>query len=673
MDIYERIARLNQRQKEAVMHMDGPLLILAGAGSGKTRVITMRAAYLIHRGIKPDSILAVTFTNKAAKEMKERVKGMIRKKRNTPVVSTFHSFCLHILRKEIEHIGYKQNFTIYDTSEQVSLVRDILSDIKFHDESFKAENILERISKIKNGFPLQETDDFINPLEKATSLIYPKYLGTMKTLNVLDFDDLLLLTVKLFKEHRDILKKYREEFRYIMIDEYQDTNRVQYDFIRLLAGKGGNICVVGDDDQSIYGWRGADINNILDFEKDFPDTIIVRLEQNYRSFDHILKAANGVIQNNKKRMEKTLTTKRGHGPKVNIFKALDTEDEADWVINRLITIKTEKDLQFDDIAVIYRANTFSRPFEEALRRQRVPYSVVGGTGYFERREIKDLTAYLKIMANPSDDLSLLRAANAPRRGLGTSALDQLSEYAHASGGTLLNTFGRANEISGLSKKAADSANSLFDLIGKYRKMFDKGREMGDSLKQLIEEINYKDYIISLYKTPEASYRRNENIEGLIESVTDYEKKEISPSLLGFLQAMALTDMLEERDEKERRGVTLISLHSSKGLEFPVVFISGVEEDMLPHKKSADSDEGIEEERRLFYVGITRAMKELFITYTEFRAKYGKKRPSAPSRFLEEIPENVVKRLDRFEETDPEEERAYVKKLYAELMAKLDGK
>ncbi len=653
------------------MHTDGPLLILAGAGSGKTRVITMRTAYLIHTGVRAGSVLAVTFTNKAAREMKQRVQSMVSGRNRTPVISTFHSLCLRILRREIEHIGYRKDFTIYDTSEQVSLLRSILSDIEFYDRSFKAESILERISRTKNDFALPDAAESNDPIEEASAMVYPRYREALKSMNVLDFDDLLLLTLRLFREHPGVLERYRERFRYLMVDEYQDTNRVQYDFVKLLAGQRRNLCVVGDDDQSIYGWRGADISNILDFEKDFPGTVTVRLEQNYRSFGHILKAANGLIRNNRMRMEKSLWTDRGSGPKVNIIEAVDTEDEAEWIVNRISMVMCEKNMPPGDIAVIYRANLFSRPFEEALRRHRIPYSVVGGTSYFERKEVKDLTAYLKIIANPTDGQSLLRAAGAPKRGLGPSALGALLDYARSNSLGLLDAFGKAVGVEGLSRKAAASAETLYGLIRRYRDMFSKGRDMGEVLKALIEETDYRDYIIKLYKTPEAAFRRIENLDGLVNSITHYESMEDSPSLHGFLETMALTDLLKEKEEKNGRGVTLISFHSSKGLEFPVVFIAGTEEEILPHKKSADSDEGIEEERRLFYVGITRAMDELYISYTEHRLKYGKVVPSVASRFLEEIPEEAIRRLDRFEELDPEQEKAYVKNLCANFMAKLE--
>ncbi len=671
MDIYREIKHLNPRQKEAVMHKDGPLLILAGAGSGKTRVITMRTAYLIHLGISAKTILAVTFTNKAAKEMRQRVSSMVKRGSGRPVISTFHSLCLRILRQEIEHLGYKKDFTIYGTSEQVSLLRSIMVDITVHDTNFKAESVLEHISRTKNDFAPAGADSSDDPVEVASSFIYPKYREALKSMNALDFDDLLVLTLKLFREHPDILAKYRDKYKYIMVDEYQDTNSVQYDFIKLLAGNTMNLCVVGDDDQSIYGWRGADIGNILNFEKDFRDTVTIRLEQNYRSFDHILKAANGVIKNNRKRMEKSLWTDKGAGPKVNIFQATNTEDEAEWVAGKIDFIKHDKNLAYEDIAIIYRANLFSKPFEEAMRRQRIPYTVVGGTSYFERKEIMDISAYLKVIANPSDTLSLLRAVNAPKRGIGPAALNALSEYASTQSLSFIEAFEKASEIEKLGQRALSSAESFSELIARYRNLFENSRDMAKTLKDLIEEIDYKDYLIRLYKTPEAAYRRIENLDGFVESVAHYASSGSSPSLQGFLETMSLTDLIEEKEEKGGRGVTLISFHSSKGLEFPLVFIAGIEEDILPHKKSAVNDEGLEEERRLFYVGITRAMKELFITYTQHRVKYGKETPSVASRFLEEIPSDVSKILDRFDKPDPEKDRAYVNKLYEELMAKLE--
>lgn len=675
MDIEREIEKLNPRQREAVLHTEGPLLLLAGAGSGKTRVITMRAAYLLHKGAAPSSVLAVTFTNKAAREMKERILSMRHgKNAGAPVISTFHSLCLNILRREIEHLGYRKDFTIYDTSEQVSLLRNILSDIRFYDKSFKIESVLERISRSKNDYaprPVIKPADG-DDLDEITDRLYPKYHDALKTMNALDFDDLLLLTLRLFREHPAVLERYRERFRYIMVDEYQDTNHVQYEFIRLLAGERKNLCVVGDDDQSIYGWRGAHIGNVLDFDKDFPGTVIIRLEQNYRSTGHILQVANSVIRGNRNRMEKTLWTAGKAGPKVHIFKAIDGDDEAQWVADRISMIKFDKDLSYGDFAVIYRANLFSKPFEEALRRLRIPYSVVGGTSYFEYREIKDLTAYLKVIANPRDDLSLLRAANIPKRGLGTSAIGRISEFAAKHSLPLIEAFGRAEEIEGIGEKVAGSASGLVRLLDRYRSAFREKREMAGAFRSLVEEIRYEEYIREQHKTPEAAMKKIENLEAFIDSLSRYAEQDGAPSLPGFLETLALTDLLQDKEEKAGGGVTLISFHSAKGLEFPVVFIAGVEEDILPHKKSADTSGSLEEERRLFYVGITRAMRELYITYAGHRIRYGKQKPVTPSRFLDEVAEDAVRKLDGREKLDPEEEERYARKSLAHIKAILGG-
>ncbi|MDA8079845.1 MAG: UvrD-helicase domain-containing protein [Nitrospiraceae bacterium] len=672
MDIERKIARLNPRQKEAVLHTEGPLLILAGAGSGKTRVITMRAAYLLHRGAAPRSVLAVTFTNKAAREMRERVAAMVRGGGNgSPVISTFHSLCLNILRREIEHLGFRKDFTVYDTGEQISLLRNILSDIRFHDKTFRIESVLERISRSKNdcvpAAAMASSDD--DKIEEVTERLYPRYHEALRTLNALDFDDLLLFALKLFREHPAVLQRYRERFRYLMVDEYQDTNRVQYEFVGMLAGERKNLCVVGDDDQSIYGWRGAHPGNILDFEKDFPGTAVIRLEQNYRSTGHILQAANAVIKNNEKRMEKTLWTAGAPGPRVRIFRAANAEDEARWVADRISMIRLDRNLRWEDFAIIYRANLFSRPFEEALRKLRVPYSVVGGTSYFENREIKDLAAYLKIISNSRDDLSLLRAANVPKRGIGTTALGRLSVFARERSISLLEAFSRAREIAELGAKTAGSAEGFAGMIGRYQSAFQKRRVMAETFAALVEEIRYRDYIRELYKTPEAAMRKIENLDAFISSLSGYAAEEAAPTLQGFLETLALSDFIEEKEEKTGSGVTLISFHSAKGLEFPVVFICGVEEDILPHKKSSGTADAVEEERRLFYVGITRAMKELYMTYAGHRTKYGRQSAVNPSRFLDEIPDEALKRLNN-EAPDAEDEERFARKSLAHIKAML---
>jgi DNA helicase II / ATP-dependent DNA helicase PcrA len=661
VDIGSEIVRLNPKQREAVEKTEGPLLILAGAGSGKTRVITLRVAYLVYCGVQPEAVLAVTFTNKAANEMKERVASMLQSKRGkTPTISTFHSLCLNILRKEIHLLGYRKNFIIYDTSEQLTVLRNLLSDIRAYDRSFKPEAIMEQISRTKNAFSASGGSP---ELEEFSCVVYPRYQEMLKAMNALDFDDLLLLVIQLFREHPSVLQKYQERFSYIMVDEYQDTNKVQYELIKLLAGEKKNLCVVGDDDQSIYGWRGANLYNILDFEKDFPGTVVVRLEQNYRSTGNILKAANGVIKNNQTRMEKSLWSAGSKGPLVNVFRAADSEKEARWVSDRIAQIKYEKNAPYESFAVLYRANLFSRPFEEALRINRIPYTVVGGTSYFERKEVKDLAAYLKIIANPFDDMSLLRAANAPKRGLGPATITRFADFEKEKAIPLLEAFKRSGEVPGQGKMVVEAVKRFTELLDRYVGLFQTPGGMAKALKNLTEEIDYKNYIYELYKTPEAAMLRIENVDGFIRALSQYEETNESPSLAGFLETLALTDLSNEKTEKTF-GVTLTSFHSAKGLEFPVVFIAGLEEDILPHKKSIDTD--LEEERRLFYVGITRAMKELYLSYTGQRIRYGKSLPSAPSRFLEEIPEDLLKRLDTVEEEDPDESERDAKAAFSKI-------
>lgn len=671
-NINREIDSLNPRQREAVLNTKGPLLVLAGAGSGKTRVITMRVAHLISKGVPAESILALTFTNKAAREMKGRVSGMLgRKKEKRPVISTFHSLCLRILRKEIEHLGYRKDFTIYDTSDQLSLMRNLMQDVKVEDKSFKVESVMERISWTKNGVtaPSDTRDPKIDDLGAISQSLQVRYQNAMKAFNAVDFDDLLLLTLKLFKDHPDVLDRYIEKFDYIMVDEYQDTNSVQYRFIKMLAGAKMNLCVVGDDDQSIYGWRGADIGNILRFEKDFQGAKVVRLEQNYRSRGYILKAANGVIKNNSSRMGKTLWTERGLGPKIRVIKTDTAENEADWVAERIALIKYEKKRSYDDFAIIYRANLLSRPFEEALRKERIPYTVIGGTSYFERREIKDLVAYLKIIANPKDNLSLIRIANTPKRGLGALTLERLANFANETSVSLLEAFKNADKVPELKEKTAAVASDLALLIEKSRDHFAERGKMGQAMKDLLLNIGYKDYLFELFKTPDVAARKVENVDSFTETLSGYEISEAPADLPGFLETMALTDMDESKDD-DRFGVTLISLHSSKGLEFPVVFLAGMEDGILPHKKSIYSEGGLDEERRLCYVGITRAMEDLYITHTSHRIKYGKEEPSEPSRFIEEIPKEVIEEPDKLVETCPKKKEENAKDFFANIQAML---
>ncbi|MBI4826777.1 MAG: UvrD-helicase domain-containing protein [Nitrospirae bacterium] len=672
MDKY--IRSLNPAQHEAVTTTEGPLLVLAGAGSGKTRVITVRAAYLIHKGVPSDSLIAVTFTNRAAREMRGRITSILKKsKKKAPIVSTFHSFCLQILRKEMKHVGLRKNFTIYDTSEQASLLKNLLIDISLYDKQFKPEVILDRIGKLKNSFTAPEDMDSSghDPLSIIMARVYPEYQKTLRAMNAVDFDDLLLLVIKLFREVPAVLEEYREKFRYIMVDEYQDTNRVQYTLLKQLAGKRKNLCVVGDDDQSVYSWRGASLGNILDFEGDFKGTKVIRLEQNYRSMGNILTVANSVITNNSRRMEKSLWTSEGTGPVIKIIKAPDGEGEARIVVGKIQELMETRKLDHKDFAVIYRANVFSRLFEEELRRKKMPYTVVGGTSYFDRKEVKDLASYMKIILNKYDDVSLLRIANVPRRGIGITSIGKMHDHAGAQKISLMDAFINANGVEEVNAKTAANAAALADMLKRYRTDFSKGKDMAKLLASFIDEIGLHDHIRGFYKTDDVVEKRIDNVTAFIESLKYYEENEKSPSLQGFIETLALDDKPEK--EKENSGVTLVSLHSSKGLEFPVVFIVGVEQDMLPHSKSIDEPGGLEEERRLMYVGITRAMKELFLTYTAYRIKYGTKTLSMPSQFIAEMPDKIIEHIGiegEGEEMDAEE--IDIKADYDRIMGILNG-
>ncbi|HDZ62639.1 MAG TPA: ATP-dependent DNA helicase Rep [Nitrospirae bacterium] len=672
MDKY--ILSLNPAQKEAVTTTEGPLLVLAGAGSGKTRVITARSAYLIYKGVPSASIVAVTFTNRAAREMRERITALLRKSRsNPPTVSTFHSLCLQILRKEMKHIGLRKNFTIYSASEQAALLKNLLLDISVYNKQFKPEVILERIGRLKNSFTSPEDMDSTedDPLSIIVARAYPEYQKTLRTMNAVDFDDLLLLVIELFRKVPGILDEYRERFRYIMVDEYQDTNRVQYTLLKLLAGKRKNLCVVGDDDQSVYSWRGANLGNILDFEDDFKGTKVIRLEQNYRSMGNILEAANSLITKNSRRMEKSLWTSEGAGPTIKIMKALDGEGEAVFVVSKILHLINSKKLSCEDFAIIYRANVFSRLFEVELRRKKIPYTVIGGTSYFDRKEVKDLAAYMKIILNRYDDVNLLRIANLPRRGIGITSIGKLHDHAGNKNIPLIDAFSNASGMEGINEKTASKADALANMLKRYRSAFLKGKGMAKLLSGLIEEIGFHEHIRNFYKTDDVAVKRIDNVNAFVESLKYYEENEKSPSLQGFIETLALDDKPEK--EQEKSGVTLVSLHSSKGLEFPVVFIVGVEEDMIPHSKSLDDEGGLEEERRLMYVGITRAMRELFLTYTACRIKYGTKTVSSPSQFIAEMPDEIIEHIEtECADEEASAEEIDIKEEYEKVMAILNS-
>jgi len=644
---------LNPQQRKAVMHKKGSLLLLAGAGSGKTRVITCRIAYLLQQGVSAEQILAVTFTNKAAREMRERVREMVgQTAAKGMVIATFHSLCVLILKAHIDRLGFKKNFSIYATADQQRLIKDLLRELSSESSSADADQVLWKISSAKNH--LLSPNDYKatdrDPLSALVAIVYPRYQKALKAFNAVDFDDLLMFTVQLFEQHIDLLKHYCTRFQYQMVDEYQDTNPVQYRLLKLLASDHGNLCVVGDDDQSIYAFRGADVANILDFERDFPGTEVIKLEQNYRSTGNILAAANSVIKNNVKRKEKALWTASGNGSKIEYFLCEDSEDEARQVMERIHAERYRHNLNYGDFAILYRTNSQSRSFEEQLRYENIPYVLIGGQQFFDRKEIKDVIAYLKVIQNPADEVNLLRILNYPKRGIGEGSIDRVIRYSADRGISLWRVLQQIEQVPEMKERTADACAGFIDLIKRYQKRFKQPLRLLETLQELFTELKFADEIYRQEKDPQVARRRVENQEELLNSMSIYLDRTADPDLTGFLERISLfNDDAAGKNDKESKlaldAVTLMSLHSSKGLEFPIVFLTGLEEGFLPHKKSIYETFDIDEERRLCYVGITRAQQHLFLMGAKQRRKYGKLEQREPSRFLSEIPEDLVHRSE----------------------------
>lgn len=640
--------QLNPPQRAAVTHGKGPLLLLAGAGSGKTRVITSRIVHLFHKGVSPHQLLAVTFTNKAAREMRERVQeitGFQAAKGMT--ISTFHSLGVQILKSHIGRLGFKQNFSIYATGDQVRLIRDLLRDTNAKSSSKDAEQVLWRISAAKNrlidAHLYQATPR--DPLSQLVALIYPGYQRALKAYNAVDFDDLLLLTVRLFEGEKDLLQHYQQRFLYQMVDEYQDTNPVQYRLLRLLAGGHGNLCVVGDDDQSIYAFRGADISNILDFEKDFPGTRVIKLEQNYRSSGNILAAANNLISNNQQRRPKALWTSSPAGSPLDYRLCSDSEDEARQVMELIHAERYRSQLNYGDFAILYRTNTQSRAFEEQLRYENIPYVLIGGQQFFDRKEIRDLVAYLRTILNPSDEVNLLRILNYPKRGIGENSIDQMIRLSAEQNIPIWSILQQPEQPAGVNQRTRIAIDEFVALIKRYQLRFKNPLRLLETLRELMLELKLAEEIYRQEKDTQAAQRRVENQEEILNSLANYLERSERPSLAGFLDTISLLDAETPGQDKEKKmssdSVTLMSLHSSKGLEFPVVFLVGMEEGFLPHKKSIDVTFDIDEERRLCYVGITRARQHLILLGARQRRKHGKLEQREPSRFLAELPQDLV--------------------------------
>ena len=644
---------LNPAQREAVEKTEGPVLILAGAGSGKTRVLTTRIGHLIEdKGVQPANILAITFTNKAANEMRERVEETLESDASDMWISTFHSCCVRILRKDINRIGYNRSFVIYDSADQVTLVKDCLKELNLIDKVFDPKMIISTISGAKDKlydpkqFKAMHMND--NRMSKIAD-VYALYQDRLKRNSALDFDDLIFKTVELLKSDKEVLDYYRNRFKYIMVDEYQDTSKAQYELIKILAKEHQNICVVGDDDQSIYGWRGADIRNILEFEKDYDDVHVVKLEQNYRSTQIILDAANTVISNNIERKRKRLWSEKKDGELIKIQVAQDEIEESDFVADMIAKISREQNRSYKDFAVLYRANAQSRSVEDALNRSQIPYNIYGGTKFYERKEIKDLIAYLRVIQNPQDDISIKRIINVPRRGIGLRTIEKIEDRASLKQESIYSVLIDIETNSEISTKARNSISEFVDnVIGTLRTM----REVypvSKLIEKVIESIDYYGYIDELYKgDKEEAEERKDNVKEFISVAMEFEQNSEEKDLETFLTGVALTS--ESSEEEEIDKVSLMTIHTSKGLEFPVVFIVGMEDGLFPIARAVRSmsDSEIEEERRLCYVGITRAKEILYLTLTQKRTLYGKTNPSIASRFMEELPKECIERLNSAE-------------------------
>lgn len=638
---------LNPQQAEAVINTEGPMLIMAGAGSGKTKVLTCRVANLLQKGVRPYRILAITFTNKAAAEMRERVNNMSGPAAKDVWLFTFHAFCARFLRMEIDKLpGYGGNFAIYDTADSQNLIKQILKEMNLDDKRFQPSGILSRISNAKNA--LQDAAAFARQAgdfyEQKVADIYSRYEQKLQLNNALDFDDLLMLSIKLLQENKEVREKYQDRFDYLLVDEYQDTNHAQYLLTKFLAAKHRNICVVGDADQSIYGWRGADIQNILDFEKDYPDAKVIKLEQNYRSTQIILDAANAVIENNTGRKPKNLWTENKSGADIIYFQAVDERDEARFVIEQLQNLQRTENKKLGDMAILYRTNTQSRIFEEMLIKSGISYNMVGGLKFYERKEIKDIIAYLRVIFNPADSLSLLRIINVPKRGIGDASLAKIQAYAAGNNVSLFEAVSNAAAIDGLSSRFVSKLDDLAGIIFELMNLASEA-PVEDLIDRVLRDTGYLEELEN-ERTPQAQ-SRIDNLHELISVAQEFAASEEENNLENFLAHVALVSDIDDTELGED-AITLMTLHSSKGLEFPVVFLVGMEEGLFPHARTLMDETEIEEERRLCYVGITRAKEKLFLSSTKMRTIYGNTVTYPPSRFLQEIPARLVKTIKRQE-------------------------
>lgn len=636
---------LNPAQREAVSTLSGPLLVLAGAGTGKTRVITFRIAELIKSGITPARILAVTFTNKAAREMRSRALALLGRRKSgalPPEISTFHSLCVRILRRHARKLGYPEGFSIYDRSDQETLARNALRDIRVSAGSLRPGELLSYIGTWKNRGIAPQVAEIESEKEQAqyASAAYARYQTQLRTAGAMDFDDLLLTTNRLLAEFPDVRREEAERHDHLLIDEYQDTNDLQYRIVKALAGEHRNLCVVGDDDQSIYGWRGAEIAHILGFKNDWPDAKVVRLESNYRSVAPILHFANTLIAHNTNRHQKVLRPSREGGEPPRIFRYEDEAKEAEEVVSQikqLLVSNSECPVNLKDIAVLFRTNEQPRAFELEMRRAKIPYVLVGGQSFYDRREIRDILAYLRVLANPLDEVSLLRIINTPSRGIGASTIESLLQVAVEKGESLWSVLPDALKSAELSDTTRARVERFRDLVEGFRGLLTQ-RTISEVMREVLETIDYKAEIERLNTGVGEAETRWQAVEELVNAAAIYEQRTDSPTLEGFLEEAALADRddMHEAEKPQPQAVTLMTLHSAKGLEFPHVFLVGMEEGILPHQRSVLEGRGVDEERRLCYVGVTRAQESLTLTFTRARMKWGKPRPSIPSRFLMEM-------------------------------------
>lgn len=637
---------LNDRQCEAVKHTEGPLLITAGAGSGKTKVLTCRIAHLLELGVAPYRILAITFTNKAAKEMKERVTNLVGAQADSIWLSTFHSFCAKLLRFEVDGFhGYTRNFTIYDSSDQLVLVKDCLKKLNLDDKQFMPRSVLGTISSAKNvlmdakAFAAKASDFY----EQKVADVYALYQEKLRENNAVDFDDLLFLAVRLLQEKEDVREKYQSRFQYILVDEYQDTNHAQYALTKILAARWRNICVVGDADQSIYAWRGADIRNIIDFTRDYPDAASIKLEQNYRSTKTILHAANAVIDNNESRPKKTLWTENPAGNKIIHYQAQTEHDEADYIAGVIYNRHEISHEPYGDMAILFRTNAQSRVLEEKLMRYAIPYTMVGGTKFYDRKEIKDVLAYLRLLYNPEDSLSLTRIINVPKRNIGATTMEHVAAYAEEQGISLFEALSSTDDIP-VTKRARTSlenfAAMIFDLLNDI-----EGKDVLSLIETVIKQTGYGDMLDKEAEHDPQGESRKENVGEFLSVAKDYMDSNPDGNLQDFLENVALVSDVDDFESSDSK-VTLMTLHAAKGLEFPVVFLTGLDEGLFPHSRTLLDPAQVEEERRLAYVGITRAERQLYVTNAITRTMYGRISAYMPSRFLAEIPPQLMEDYHR---------------------------